>query len=122
MHTHCLHSRVCNLQSRRKWSTTAVPKTATAALPCQSKSSQASRQPEQSHSILPTSNKAQQTNARQTTSGFRAGPEDEPPSYASIDAVLLNKGIMALFRQKMVEAIGEDSQQTGYRLVEHQLG
>ena len=60
-----------------------------------------------------------QANDRQTASGFQAGPAEEAPSYTAIDAALLNKGIMALFRQKMVDAIGQDSRETGYETVWH---
>lgn len=43
----------------------------------------------------------------------RKGPTDPVPSYAAVDATPLNKVIMALFRRKMVAAIGADSQLQG---------
>ena len=43
----------------------------------------------------------------------RAGPEMPAPSYESIDSQPLNKAIMSLFRRKMVDAIGTDSNNKG---------
>jgi hypothetical protein len=42
-----------------------------------------------------------------------AGPGTPPPDYAAIDAQPLNRVVMALFRRKMVAAIGSDSQLEG---------
>jgi hypothetical protein len=44
----------------------------------------------------------------------QAGPKDEPPDYSGIDRSPFNRAIMALFRRKMVQRIGEDSQMEGY--------
>ncbi|PNH12456.1 hypothetical protein TSOC_000599 [Tetrabaena socialis] len=45
----------------------------------------------------------------------QAGPQDSPtPSYAAIDVQPLNKIVMALFRRKMVAAVGSDSPLSGY--------
>lgn len=46
-------------------------------------------------------------------SDFQAGPSEPAPSYAALDEKLLNKAIMALFRRRMVAAIGEDSSEQG---------
>ena len=46
-------------------------------------------------------------------STIQAGPSDAPPSYESIDSQPLNKLILQLFRSKMVQAIGEDSELEG---------
>lgn len=43
-----------------------------------------------------------------------AGPEEPPPDYTNIDRQPLNRAIMALFRAKMVPAIGRDSELQGY--------
>ena len=43
-----------------------------------------------------------------------AGPEEPPPDYTSIDRQPLNRAIMALFRNKMVAALGQDSTLQGY--------
>jgi hypothetical protein len=43
----------------------------------------------------------------------QAGPGTPAPSYAEIDAQPLNRVVMALFRRKMVESIGSDSQLQG---------
>jgi hypothetical protein len=50
---------------------------------------------------------------RLTTEGFVAGPNDSAPTYDEIDSQVLNSAIMALFRSKMVDAIGEDSHKEG---------
>ena len=42
-----------------------------------------------------------------------AGPSEPAPDYAAIDAAPLNRLIMALFRRKMVDALGKDSQLQG---------
>eukprot|EP00775_Hariotina_reticulata_P008624 gene8624-8805_t len=47
----------------------------------------------------------------------QAGPKDSPPNYSSIDRQPLNQVIMALFRNKMVAAIGADSSMTGYEAI-----
>eukprot|EP00879_Flechtneria_rotunda_P011353 GHRR01011858.1.p1 GENE.GHRR01011858.1~~GHRR01011858.1.p1 ORF type:complete len:171 (+),score=34.61 GHRR01011858.1:187-699(+) len=44
----------------------------------------------------------------------QAGPGTPEPNYTSIDSQPLNKLVMALFRAKMVAAIGQDSQLQGY--------
>ncbi|EIE22959.1 hypothetical protein COCSUDRAFT_15824 [Coccomyxa subellipsoidea C-169] len=44
----------------------------------------------------------------------KAGPETPAPSYESIDSQPLNRAIMSLFRQKMVAAIGKNSDKEGY--------
>ena len=122
MHASTVQSTAHRFRLGCRWSSTAAPKRATAALPCQSKSnSKAAR----AHSTSSQPNKSSvrqgivQANDRQTASGFQAGPAEEAPSYTAIDAALMNKGIMALFRQKMVDAIGQDSQETGYESVWH---
>jgi hypothetical protein len=43
----------------------------------------------------------------------QAGPATDVPDYTEIDSQLLNKIVMALFRNKMVAAIGSDSQLSG---------
>jgi hypothetical protein len=43
----------------------------------------------------------------------QAGPVDPVPDYTAIDSQPLNQIVMALFRRKMVAAIGSDSQLTG---------
>lgn len=43
-----------------------------------------------------------------------AGPSDAPPSYDDVDNALWNRQITALFRQKMIAKIGEDTDETGY--------
>lgn len=43
-----------------------------------------------------------------------AGPGDIPPDYSDIDASPINQTIMALFRRKMVDRIGEDTEEPGY--------
>jgi hypothetical protein len=43
----------------------------------------------------------------------QAGPQAPAPDYAPIDAQPLNRVVMALFRRKMVAAIGSDSQLEG---------
>jgi hypothetical protein len=43
----------------------------------------------------------------------QAGPVDPVPDYTAIDSQPLNQVVMALFRRKMVAAIGSDSQLTG---------
>ncbi|GBF91530.1 hypothetical protein Rsub_04270 [Raphidocelis subcapitata] len=44
----------------------------------------------------------------------QAGPAAAAPDYAGVDAQPLNRVVMALFRRKMAEAIGSDSQLQGY--------
>lgn len=44
----------------------------------------------------------------------RAGPGDDPPDYSDIDSSPFNQTIMALFRRKMVDRIGEDTEEQGY--------
>ncbi|KAG2497918.1 hypothetical protein HYH03_004182 [Edaphochlamys debaryana] len=45
----------------------------------------------------------------------QAGPADVPaPSYEEIDRKAMNVLVMSLFRRKMVDALGVDSQQQGY--------
>jgi hypothetical protein len=49
-----------------------------------------------------------------SSSQFRqAGPPTPPPDYSAIDAAPLNRAVMALFRAKMVAALGSDSEQEG---------
>lgn len=43
----------------------------------------------------------------------QAGPLTAEPDYAEIDSQPLNKVVMQLFRNKMVAAIGADSQLSG---------
>lgn len=43
----------------------------------------------------------------------QAGPSTDVPDYSDIDSQPLNKVVMALFRNKMVAAIGSDSQLSG---------
>jgi hypothetical protein len=43
----------------------------------------------------------------------QAGPATDVPDYTEIDSQPLNKIVMALFRNKMVAAIGSDSQLSG---------
>lgn len=43
-----------------------------------------------------------------------AGPGDNPPDYSDIDSSPFNQTIMALFRRKMVDRIGEDTEEQGY--------
>lgn len=43
----------------------------------------------------------------------RRGPSEPPPSYDLLDAQPLNRAVMALFRAKMVKAIGSDSSLQG---------
>ncbi len=43
----------------------------------------------------------------------KAGPEVPPPSYERIDSQPFNKAIMSLFRRKMIDAIGTDSDNNG---------
>lgn len=42
-----------------------------------------------------------------------AGPAAPPPSYAAIDAQPLNRLVYSLFRKRMAQAIGTDSQLEG---------
>lgn len=42
-----------------------------------------------------------------------AGPASAAPDYSAIDAQLLNKAVYSLFRGRMVQAIGSDSQDSG---------
>lgn len=44
----------------------------------------------------------------------QAGPQTPEPSYTDIDAQPLNRVVMALFRRKMVDALGTDSTMQGY--------
>lgn len=50
--------------------------------------------------------------ARATTRA--AGPSEPAPSYDDIDNAPWNKQITALFRQKMIAKIGEDTEEEGY--------
>ena len=124
MHAFTHQSTAHPFRLGQRWSSTTAPKRATAALPCHgkgnAKAGQAKRPSNQLNSISVRQANAQ-ANDRQTASGFQAGPSEERPSYTAIDAVLLNKGIMSLFRQKMVDAIGQDSQETGYTSLQHSL-
>lgn len=43
----------------------------------------------------------------------QAGPSTEVPDYTAIDSQPLNQIVMELFRNKMVAAIGSDSQLSG---------
>lgn len=43
-----------------------------------------------------------------------AGPQDDAPSYSDIDNAPWNKQITALFRQRMIAKIGEDTEEQGY--------
>lgn len=43
----------------------------------------------------------------------RAGPAGPPVDYTDIDSRPLNRAIMQLFRQKMVQALDADSSETG---------
>ncbi|KAL4428507.1 hypothetical protein ABPG75_002596 [Micractinium tetrahymenae] len=43
-----------------------------------------------------------------------AGPATPPPDYSAIDAQPLNRAVYGLFRRRMVQAIGSDSQLEGY--------
>jgi hypothetical protein len=43
-----------------------------------------------------------------------AGPRDVAPSYEKIDASPINQFIMARFRTKMIDKIGEDVDEQGY--------
>ena len=43
-----------------------------------------------------------------------AGPADPPPSYQAIDAHPLNRLVFSLFRRKMADALGADSDIQGY--------
>lgn len=45
-----------------------------------------------------------------------AGPPTHPPDYTAIDGQLLNRAVYGLFRRRMVQAIGSDSQLDGYEL------
>ena len=47
----------------------------------------------------------------------RAGPNDQAPSYESIDSQPFNRAIMSLFRRKMVAAIGSDTDAQGWGIV-----
>ncbi|WIA15386.1 hypothetical protein OEZ85_002048 [Tetradesmus obliquus] len=47
----------------------------------------------------------------------QAGPAEPVPDYAAIDSQPLNQVVMALFRRKMVAAIGSDSQLSGYEAI-----
>jgi hypothetical protein len=42
-----------------------------------------------------------------------AGPRDDPPSYEAIDAQPHNRLFMHLFRQAVVDGLGEDTPETG---------
>ena len=42
-----------------------------------------------------------------------AGPASSPPDYAAIDAQPLNRVVYGLFRQRMVQAVGNDSKLEG---------
>lgn len=53
-------------------------------------------------------------NGRITSQGYIPGPAEDPPSYANIDSSPWNRAIMAIFRQKMVTALHEDSEAKGY--------
>lgn len=50
---------------------------------------------------------------RITSQGYMPGPAEDPPSYADIDSSPWNRAIMAIFRQKMVTALHEDSEAKG---------
>lgn len=43
-----------------------------------------------------------------------AGPASPPPDYSAIDTQPLNRAVYSLFRGRMVQAIGSDSQQEGW--------
>ena len=42
-----------------------------------------------------------------------AGPASPPPDYSAIDAQPLNRLVYTLFRKRMAQAIGADSQLEG---------
>lgn len=119
MHTALFLSPAPASRPRRKWSSASMPQKTSAVLPCHStstKAGQASRaplRPKQISNVRSPHETVLQASDRQTARGFQAGPVEAAPSYTAIDSVLLNRGIMALFRQKMVEAIGEDSKESG---------
>lgn len=57
-----------------------------------------------------------------SSSQFRqAGPPTPPPDYSAIDAAPLNRAVMALFRAKMVAALGSDSEQEGCVFLDDEL-
>ncbi|CAD7704759.1 unnamed protein product [Ostreobium quekettii] len=43
-----------------------------------------------------------------------AGPQDAPPDYSKIDGTIVSRAVMGLFRARMVETLGEDSELEGY--------
>ena len=43
-----------------------------------------------------------------------AGPRDDPPSYEAIDAQPHNRLFMHMFRQSVVEGLGEDAPEPGW--------
>ena len=55
-----------------------------------------------------------ETGAATTSGSCRlAGPSTPPPNYAAIDAQPLNRAVYTLFRRRMAQAIGSDSQLEG---------
>lgn len=49
----------------------------------------------------------------QSVGGLQAGPSTPQPDFNEVDRQPLNAAIMALFRRKMVQALGEDVQESG---------
>lgn len=49
----------------------------------------------------------------QSVGGLQAGPSTPQPDFSEVDRQPLNAAIMALFRRKMVQALGEDVQESG---------
>jgi hypothetical protein len=66
------------------------------------RSTSSRRHEQQHHLLLPAAAPVRQ-----------AGPPTQEPDYADIDGQPLNKIVMALFRNKMVAALGSDSQLSG---------
>eukprot|EP00803_Ostreobium_quekettii_P006358 evm.model.scf_70EXC.3 EVM.evm.TU.scf_70EXC.3 scf_70EXC:52044-56663(-) len=45
-----------------------------------------------------------------------AGPQDAPPDYSKIDGTIVSRAVMGLFRARMVETLGEDSELEGQNM------
>lgn len=65
-----------------------------------------------SGSVRPAQPRKQRSTATRATRS--AGPDESPPDYSEIDSSPFNQTIMALFRRKMVDRIGEDTEEQGY--------